>query len=235
VHIVGGINPELRYEYYLEMIGEIRRAFASIIIKAFTASEIDLLAEISGLDVQRVLEELKDKGLNLLPGGGAEIFSSRVRKQLFPNKISAERWLEIHRIAHSVGLSSNATMLFGHIETVEERIDHIFRIRDLQEKTGGFSAFVPFPVRGFGTLSEIDGLDALRTLAMSRILLDNVEHIKVFWPIWGLKLTQLALSYGADDVDGTVQEYKIVEQNGLCAEDLQSLIREAGFEPVLGS
>ncbi len=231
-HIVGGINPELPFQYYHDLVRELRRSFPSLFIKAFTASEIDFMCIISGMDTAGVLKKLIEAGLNSIPGGGAEIFSDRVRRELFPNKISATRWLEIHRTAHELGIPTTATMLFGHIETFAERIEHLSLLKQLQNRTGGFKAFVPLPVVGYGKLTGIDGLNALRTLALSRIILDNFDHIKVFWPIWGLKLSQLGLSYGADDFDGTVGEYKIVDQPGLLPTKMITLINEAGFEAV---
>ncbi len=232
VHIVGAVNPELKFQYYLGMIGELRLAFPALFIKAYTAVEIHHLAEISGLDIKAVLEKMIRAGLNSLPGGGAEIFSERVRKELFPDKIPAAQWLDIHCAAHELGIRTTATMLFGHIETLPERLEHLRLLKQLQDRTNGFIAFVPLPVVGYGKLTGIDGLDALRTIALCRIVLDNFEHIKVFWPIWGLKLSQLALNYGADDFDGTVGEYKIVDQAGLSPAKLTTLITEAGWEPV---
>jgi len=232
VHMVGGINHDLKFAYYLDIVCRLRRAFPKLFIKAFTAPEIDWMAEAGDVSVAQVLGQLIEAGLNSMPGGGAEIFSERVRRELFPKKIPAERWLEIHRTAHQLGSRTNATMLFGHIETLEERMDHLQRIKDLQGETNGFSAFVPLPVVGFGPITGVDGLDAIKTLALSRLVLDNVEHVKVFWPIWGLKLAQLALNYGADDVDGTVGEYKIVDRAGISIEQIQSMIRQAGFTPV---
>jgi aminodeoxyfutalosine synthase len=230
VHIVGGINPEIRFQYYQDLVREIRRSFPGLFIKAYTASEIEYMSKIGDLELPAVLGRLIEAGLNSMPGGGAEIFSERVRKELFPNKISAARWLEVHRTAHRLGLRTTATMLFGHIETFPERAEHLLLLKRLQEETHGFDAFVPLPVVGYGKLKGIDGLDALRTLAISRNVLDNFDHIKVFWPIWSLKLSQLALSYGADDFDGTVGEYKIVDQSGIPSTRVVALIQEAGFE-----
>jgi aminodeoxyfutalosine synthase len=232
VHIVGGINPQLTFTYYLELIRELRKSFPELYIRAFTASEIDHLSNISNSKAGWVLEQLRSAGLNAMPGGGAEIFSDRVRREIFPGKISSDRWLEIHELAHGLGLESNATMLFGHIETFSERVDHLIKLRELQDRTKGFKAFVPLPVVGYQGMEGVDGMEALRTLAISRLVLDNFEHIKVFWPIWGAKLSQLALSYGADDFDGTVGSYKIINQNGLDVETLKDLILQAGFKPV---
>jgi aminodeoxyfutalosine synthase len=232
VHIVGGIHPELAFSYYLDLVGRLRRSFPALFIKAFTAPEIDGMAGISGLQVPEVLSRLMAAGLDSLAGGGAEIFSPRVRRELFPNKISGDEWLDIHRTAHRMGLRTTATMLFGHIETPAERVEHLVKLRELQDETGGFTAFVPLPVVGYGPLGGVDGLDALRTLALSRLVLDNVEHVKVFWPIWGMKLAQLALSYGADDLDGTVGDYKIVDRPGSTAGQIRETILQAGLHPA---
>ncbi len=229
IHIVGGVNPDLPFSFYVEMIRQVRRLSRTLFIKAFTASEIDHMCTISDKQPSAVLGELIEAGLNSMPGGGAEIFSARVRKELFPDKLSAERWLEIHQTAHGLGLRTTATMLFGHIETLDERMEHLLAIKRLQERTRGFSAFVPLPVVGFGGLEGVDGLDSLRTLAVSRLVLDNIDHIKVFWPIWGTKLAQLGLSYGADDIDGTVGDYKVVDRKGMPVSAIKELIEQAGF------
>lgn len=232
VHIVGGIHPDLKLSYYLDLVAELRRSFPGLFIKAFTAPEIDYVARVSSRPAGEALSRLIAAGLNSLPGGGAEVFSPRVRRELFPNKISGEEWLNIHRLAHERGIQTTATMLFGHIETPAERLAHLEALRELQDQTRGFAAFVPLPVVGYGKLAGVDGLDALRTLALSRLVLDNFDHIKVFWPIWGMKLAQLALSYGADDFDGTVGEYKIVDQAGMPVDRVTETIRQAGCRPV---
>lgn len=231
-HIVGGIHPELAFGYYLDLVRELRSCFPGLFIRGFTAPEIDHFSTISGESAGWVLEQLRRAGLDALPGGGAEIFSDRVRRAIFPGKISGDRWLEIHALAHGLGLETNATMLFGHMETIGERVEHLMKLRELQDRTGGFKAFVPLPVVGYKGAAGVDGVGALRTLAMSRLVLDNFEHIKVFWPIWGAKLSQLALSYGADDFDGTVGSYKIVDREGMDVETLRGLILQAGYRPV---
>lgn len=237
VHLVGGLDKSFDLTPCLTMIGTLRGRFPNLFIKAFTAVEIDFFARGSDLSIEAVLTRLRDAGLDCLAGGGAEIFADRVRAQICPEKIDADRWLEIHRTAHTIGLYSNATMLFGHIETIAERADHLFRLRRLQDETGRFLSFLPIPVVDFHD-RPIDGIDALKTLAISRLILDNIAHIKVFWPIWTAKLAQLALSYGADDLDGTVGDYKIVDQkqsasqNLICPDNIRQLIAQADLKPI---
>jgi len=237
IHLVGGLNGSLDLDYYSDLIRRLRSNFSGLYIKAFTAVEIDFVSRRDGVSVEAVLDRLRDAGLDCLAGGGAEIFSDRVRSELCPQKISGPRWLEIHRIAHRLGLRSNATMLFGHIETASERAEHLLDLRALQEKTGGFLSFLPLPVVNFEGRS-ISGIDALKTVAISRLVLDNISHIKVFWPIWTPKLAQLALSYGADDFDGTIGAYRIVNSDDTGSDDavdpsrVQRWIEHAGFEPA---
>jgi aminodeoxyfutalosine synthase len=241
VHIVGGLHPEWPFEYYLEMISAIKERFPSIHVKAFTAVEVDYFSRISGLNLMDTLESLKARGLETMPGGGAEIFSEKIRKKICPEKISGDRWLEIHRTAHQVGIRTNATMLYGHIESFEDRIDHMLRLRELQDDTGGFQAFIPLSYHPKNT--EIggqfpSGLDDLRTIAISRLMLDNVPHIKAYWVMLGQKLSQVALLFGADDIDGTVIEEKITHSagattsEGLTMEQIIHFIRRAGKLPV---
>jgi aminodeoxyfutalosine synthase len=243
VHIVGGLNPALPYDYYVNLIKEVKKANPGIRIRAFTCVEIDFLSKISKKPVEEVLLELKEAGLNALPGGGAEVFSERVRKALYPAKISPERWIEITKIAHRLGLQSNATLLFGHIETEEEIIDHLLALREIQEETKGFSAFVPLPFLPEHTqLSHLKGPSAqkiLKTVALSRLILDNFPHIKAYWVFMGIGLAQVALLFGADHIHGTVIEEKISEAmkgepvTKLPPEEIEHLIREIGGEPVL--
>lgn len=243
IHIVGGVNPELPYDYYLELLSALREAFPGAALKAFTCVEIDHLARISGKSVEEVLLDLKEAGLSCLPGGGAEVFSERVRERLFPRKIPAERWLEVARTAHRLGIPTNATMLYGHLETPEERVDHLLRLRELQDETGGFLCFVPLPFLPEktplrGEVSAPTGFDDLRMVAVTRLVLDNIPHLKAYWVFLGVKLAQLALHFGADDLHGTVVEEKISEASGgreaeaLSRAEIERLIREAGFEPV---
>ncbi len=247
LHIIGGINPYLPYDYYIDLVTRLHNRWGNLAIKAFTAPEIDHLAEISGKTVQQVLGELKGAGLTCLPGGGAEIFNHAVRQEGFPRKITADRWLQVHRTAHQLGIRSTATMLFGHFEAREHRVDHLLALRQLQDQTGGFLAMVPLPFQPLGSQCQEPGhclpaagpggLEILRTFALCRLMLDNFDHIKAFWPICSLKLAELALQFGADDLDGTVGRYKIVSEiqnnTGTSPERLCRTIRQGGLKPVL--
>jgi len=237
LHIVGGINRQLRYDYYVDLVGRLHRRWPNVTIKAFTAVEIDHLSQISGKSIEGVLRELKDAGLSCIPGGGAEIFAENVRRRCFANKISAKRWLQIHRIAHDLSIRSTATMLFGHIESPADRVDHLLGLRDLQARTGGFLAMVPLPFHTADTDGGPGGLEVLRTFALCRLMLDNFDHVKAFYPISGLKIAEVALQFGVDDLDGTVGAYKIVSQGqspgGIGPDRLRKIILQAGFEPVL--
>jgi aminodeoxyfutalosine synthase len=241
VHIVGGLHPDWSFDHYGRMLSRIRAAFPLIVIKAFTAVEIDYFSRISGLSVKEVLQKLKASGLQAMPGGGAEIFAERVRARLCPEKISGERWLEIHRMAHLSGIPTNATMLYGHLESVDDRVDHLLRLRQLQDITGGFQAFIPLAyhprntdIGGFYT----SGIDDLKTIAISRIFLDNIAHIKAYWIMLGEKIAQVSLLFGADDLDGTIVEEKIthsagaMSSEGLTKKELVNLITKAGKVPV---
>ena len=242
LHIVSGLHPTLPFEYYLDVIQRCREKFPLLHLQAFTAVEIKYFAEISGLSVRDVLVKLKDAGLGSMPGGGAEIFNSSVREDLCPRKASGDEWLETMRTAHGLGIPSNATMLYGHIESYGDRIDHLLRLRRLQDETGGFQAFIPLPFHPGNTkldnLSRVSAHDDLRTMAVSRLLLDNFPHVKSFWIMLGLKISQLSLFFGSDDLDGTVVEEKITRAAGattgqyLSRDSLLELIREAGYIPV---
>lgn len=242
VHIVGGLNPDLPYSYYLEMLKEIKKARPSLHIQAFTVVEIAHLADIAEKSVATVLEELKEAGLGSIPGGGAEVFSSRIREKLCPKKLSPEGWLNTAKIAHKRGLRSNATMLYGHIETYEERIEHLMALREAQDEIGGFLTFIPLAFHpgntDLETLSPTTGFEDLKNIAVARLMLDNFDHIKAYWIMIGPKIAQIALSFGADDIDGTVIEEKITHMAGaetsqaLTRKELEQLIREAGREPV---
>jgi aminodeoxyfutalosine synthase len=241
VHIVGGLHPDRPFAYYLEMIGAIRERYPSIDIKAFTAVEIDYFARISGLPAVTVLGRLKERGLQLMPGGGAEIFDAEVRNEICPEKISTERWLEIHEAAHRAGIKTNATMLYGHVESAENRVDHLMRLRELQDRTGGFQAFIPLAYQPANTRiggSYSSGIDDLMTIAVSRLVLDNFDHIKAYWVMLGEKVSQLALLFGADDIDGTIIEERIAKSAGgrtsgvMARADLVDLILNAGRTPV---
>ncbi len=243
IHIVGGLNENLDLSYYKEMLNRVRQALPGVFIQAFTAVEIDFLARSNNITERDVLYQLKEAGLDSLPGGGAEIFAPRVRKLICPNKISGEKWLEIHETAHNLGMPTNATILYGHIETPEERIEHLLKLRELQDRTGGFLAFIPLAFHPKNTRLDKPGLgttgyDDLKMLAVSRLMLDNIEHIKAFWIMLGPKVAQVSLSFGVNDLDGTVEEEKIFHDAG--AETSQSLpvsqivrlIKSAGRVPV---
>jgi aminodeoxyfutalosine synthase len=242
IHIVGGLHPGLPFNYYTDLLRGLRRRCPGVHLKAFTAVEIDHLAALSGRPVEAVLADLRAAGLDSLPGGGAEIFAERVRRELCPKKPGADRWLAVHRAAHRLGIPSTATMLYGHVETPEERVDHLLRLRALQDETGGFTAFVPLAYQpGPDRVGGVEGptaQDDLRAIAVARLLLDNVSHIKAYWVMLGLRLAPVALHFGADDLDGTIEEEKIAHMagagspSGVTAEELSRLIREAGREPV---
>ncbi len=242
VHIVGGLNPALPFEYYEEMLKTVRRILPYAHIQAFTAVEIDFLSEISGLSICEVLNRLREAGLGSLPGGGAEIFNPAVRTKLCPRKIDGEHWLEVHATAHRMGFRTNATMLYGHIETIADRVDHLIRLRELQDETGGFLAFIPLPFHpqntAFAHLTRTSGYDDLKTVALARLLLDNFHHIKSFWILLTPKLAQITLNFGANDLDGTVREERIAHDAGAATPQYQpsetflALIREAGRIPV---
>ncbi len=242
IHIVGGCHPELPFSFYLEMLKGIKARRPEVHLQAFTAVEVAHLAKQAGFTVADTLLALKEAGLGSLPGGGAEVFSPRIRQNLCPEKLSPEGWLEVAQTAHRLGLNTNATMLYGHLETPEERVEHLLRLRAAQDETGGFLAFIPLAFHPANTgLSELTGpsaIDDLKTLAVSRLLLDNFPHIKAFWVMLGPKLAQISLCFGVDDVDGTVMEERITHMagaqtpQGLTRSQLQGLIREAGCEPV---
>ncbi len=237
VHIVGGIPPHWRVEDYINLVREIKRHFPDMVVKAWTAIEIHHMSKISKRSYEDILLELKSAGLDAIPGGGAEIFSERVRHIIAPYKANAEEYLEVHRTAHRLGIPSNATMLYGHIETYEERVEHMQRLRDLQDETGGFQVFIPLAYWPEGTRlggKRTSSVDDLKTIAIARLFLDNFDHIKAYWITLGERLAQVALNFGADDLDGTIQEEKIVHSAGTKSavghskEKLIKLIREAG-------
>jgi aminodeoxyfutalosine synthase len=242
LHIVGGEHPSLPYEYYLEMIRALHDLDPDVHIQAFTASEIAFFAKRAKKTVPEVLQEMKAAGLGSMPGGGAEIFSQRVRGLVCDKKISGEVWLDVMRTAHEAGIKSNATMLYGHVETIEERIDHLIRLRELQDETGGFGSFIPLAFHPAHTeLEELPGttgIEDLQMIAVSRLMLDNFSNIKAFWIMIGIKLAQISLHFGANDIDGTVVEEKITHAAGaeteeaIAKSELIRLIRDAGREPV---
>ncbi|KAF0146108.1 MAG: hypothetical protein FD156_476 [Nitrospirae bacterium] len=241
VHIVGGLHPDWPFEYYLEMISRIKKSFPKICIKAFTATEIDYFSRISGKSIVETLTELKKHGLDTMPGGGAEIFDTGVRNQLCPEKLSGEGWINVMEAAHRAGIKTNATMLYGHVENYEQRVDHLIRLRKLQDNTKGFQAFIPLAYHPKNT--EIggaysSGIDDLKTIAVSRLVLDNFAHIKAYWIMLGEKLSQVALLFGADDIDGTIIDEKVthsagaLSSKGLTAGELINMIKKAGKVPV---
>lgn len=238
IHMVGGLHPDLPFDFYIEMLASIKADNPQLHIKAFTAVEIDYFASITKQSIDHVLIELRSAGLDSMPGGGAEIFRKVIREKICPEKISGERWLEIIEQVHTAGLKSNATMLFGHLESIDDRIDHLARLRMLQDKTGGFQAFIPLAFQPDNTrvpgARGVSGVDALKTLAISRIYLDNFQHIKAYWVMLGLKIAQVSLAFGVNDFDGTVVEEKIGHDAGaespqaLTLDQLITLIRKAG-------
>lgn len=242
IHVVGGIHPDLPYSYYLEMLRAIHEERPGVHIQAFTCVEIAHLAELSGKGLETTLKELMAAGLGSIPGGGAEVFSPRIRQLTCEKKLSGEGWLNVAKTAHKLGLRSNATMLYGHIETLEERIEHLSALRAAQDETGGFLTFIPLAFHPKNTalsdLSKTSGIDDLKNIAVARCFLDNFPHIKAYWVMIGPKLAQVALAFGADDVDGTVKEELITQMAGgeseqaLAREQLLRMIRQAGREPV---
>lgn len=243
VHMVGGLHPDLPFEFYLDMLRGVRRAAPKLHIKAFTAVEIDYFGRISGLETEEVLGRLKGAGLGSMPGGGAEILVEDVRQRICPEKISGARWLEIIRLAHKAGLKSNATMLYGHVESCADRVSHMAMLRNLQDETGGFQAFIPLAFQPENSDLKLDikatsGLDDLKTLAIARIFLDNFDHIKAYWIMLGEKIAQVSLAFGVNDLDGTVVEERIGHDAGaqspksLTKDGIIRLIRKAGKIPV---
>jgi len=242
LHIVSGLHPDLPFSWYLDMLRSLKKSFPKLHLKAFTAVEIDYLSKLSGLNVTDTLKQLREAGLGSLPGGGAEIFNNDVRNTLCAEKISGDRWLEVIEAAHRIGLKSNATMLYGHIETYEHRIDHLIKLRDLQDRTGGFQAFIPLSFHSQNTeikkSAYTTGFDDLKTLAISRLMLDNFDHIKAYWVMLGEKIAQVSLNFGVDDLDGTVVEERITKAAGgttdgsMTKKDIVRLITQAGRTPV---
>jgi len=242
IHIVGGLNTHLPFNYYIDLLKTIKKIRPNINIKAFTAVEIDFYATLYNKTIEEVLVELKKVGLDTMPGGGAEVFSERVRQELYPNKIPAKRWLEIHKIAHKLNIRTNVTMLYGHIETIEEKVNHLIKIRELQDETDGFLAYIPLSYhpennavdKKFNTTSTED----LKNIAIGRLMLDNVDHIKAYWIMLTPEITQIALKFGADDVDGTIIKESITHAAGSKTElgtskvFLEDLVLETGNDPV---
>lgn len=243
VHITGGLHPDWEWNYYVNMVREIKKHFPKIDVKAFTAVEIDFFSKKFKKSIEEVLLELKEAGLRTLPGGGAEVFSERVRRLLFNQKIGAKRWLEIHKTAHQLGIKSNATLLYGHIETIEERVKHLILLRDLQKETGGFLSFIPLAFQpgdtGIKPRNQFtSAIDDLKTIAISRLMLNNFDHIKAYWVMLTEELAAVALNFGADDMDGTVGGERIAHDAGaispmqLAKNKLIKIINDANKIPV---
>ncbi len=243
-HIVGGLHPDLPFQYYLDLLRGLKDRFPGVHLKAFTAVEIGYYAHMTRRPVREILKQMKDAGLDSLPGGGAEIFAPRVRRVICDHKIGAYMWLKVHRLAHELGMHSNATMLYGHIESDEDRVDHLLQLRKLQDETHGFQTFIPLAFHPANTElgkllphTETTGFMDLKNVAVARLLLDNFPHIKAYWIMMTPRVAQIALRFGADDIDGTVVEEKIYHDAGartpqsLTRQELVRLIREAGGEP----
>ncbi|MEZ4235450.1 MAG: aminofutalosine synthase MqnE [Myxococcota bacterium] len=242
VHTVNGLNPDLPWHYYTDFLRALVAERPDLHVKGFTAVEVHYFAQKYGKTYAEVLTELREAGLGSLPGGGAEIFAERARKKLCDDKVDTEGWLEVHRTAHRLGMRSNATMLFGSIERLDERVDHLLRLRELQDETGGFQTFIPLKFHNENNrlrkLTSPTDADCLKTLAVSRLVLDNFDHIKAYWPMLGVAVAQLSLAFGVDDLDGTVREERIYHMAGaktpqeLTRAELMALIRRAGRVPV---
>lgn len=241
-HIVGGLHPDLPFEYFLDLVRGLKERFPQVHVKAFTMVEVAFFAKRAKLTISECLEKMKEAGVDSMPGGGAEIFSERVRSIICDHKIDGGQWIDVAREAHRAGFKSNATMLYGHIENEEDRADHLLRIRDLQDETGGFMTFIPLAFHPANTplahLSTTTGMGDLKNIAVARLVLDNVPHIKAYWQMMTPKIAQIALRFGADDIDGTVVEEKIYHDagattpQGMTRQQLVRLITEAGREPV---
>jgi aminodeoxyfutalosine synthase len=241
-HIVGGLHPELTLDWYCEMLRGLKNRFPQVHLKAFTMVEVAYLAQRAKISVRAVLERLRDAGMDSLPGGGAEIFCDRVRRIICDHKITGEQWIETARIAHSLGLHSNCTMLYGHIENGEDRSDHLVKLRALQDETGGFVTFIPLAFHPDNTplqhIPKTTGFADIKNIAVARLMLDNIPHIKAYWIMMTPRIAQIALRFGADDIDGTVVEEKIYHDAGATTSqslrrgELLQLIRKAGRDPV---
>jgi len=244
LHIVGGLHPWLKFDYYLELMKKLKAAYPHVHLKAFTMVEIDFLAKISKQSISDTIIALRDAGLDSCPGGGAEIFADEIRDEICDHKMDANRWLEISRTCHELGIRTNCTMLYGHIEKHEHRVDHILRLRALQDETNGFDCFVPLHFHRENTvyetqIEEASPLEDLRTIAVSRLLFDNVDHIKAYWIGMGERIAQVALSFGADDLGGTISDERIFKMAGaesdastMTRQKLEKVILDAGRIPV---
>jgi aminodeoxyfutalosine synthase len=242
IHVVNGLHPDLPFDYYLEMLRGFKRIRPGIHLKCFTAVEVAFFADLYKMTDEQVLRELQAAGLDSLPGGGAEIFAERVRRKICHDKCGADRYLAIHKLAHGLGMRTNVTMLYGHIETKEERVDHMIRARELQDDSGGFQAFIPLAFHPDNNqmrkLPAPSATDTLRVHAVSRLMLDNIPHVKAFWIATGVEVAQVSLWFGVDDLDGTVQEERIYHMAGartpeaMSTTAIRKLIRAAGRDPI---
>lgn len=244
VHIVGGVHPDHNLEFYLELIRGVKRIMPAATVKAFTAIELHYMITKAGLSVEQGLKRLHDAGMEAIPGGGAEIFEESVRAKICPEKGTTEQWLKVHEEAHKLGIKTNATILYGHIESRANRIDHLLRLRNMQDQTHGFDAFIPLKYRSrhnsMSHMGEVSIVEDMRTMAISRIFLDNFLHIKAYWPMFGKQIAQIALCYGADDIDGTIEDStKIYSMAGaedqnpsLNVEQIKKMVEEVGFIAV---
>ncbi len=242
MHIVGGLHHQMKYDWYVNVLRILHEAYPSLHLKGWTAVEINWFAHLTKRSYQDIIQDLIDAGLGSMPGGGAEIFHPEVRPKICEHKADAKNWFDIHRTAHEMGLRTNCTMLYGHIENAYHRVDHLARLRELQDETGGFQTFIPLAFHpentGLSHIKKPSGVMDLRTMAISRLMLDNIPHIKAYWIMLGIGTAQTALSYGADDLDGTVRHELIYHDAGaetpeiLSVEDIRRLIEEAGREPV---
>ena len=241
-HIVGGLHPDLPFQYYLDMISGLKERFPEVHIQAFTAVELDYLSKIAGMSLRETLVEFRNAGLGSIPGGGAEIFATRVRRKICNEKTNGQEWLDVHETVHSVGMKSNATMLYGHVENAEDRTDHLIRLRELQDRTNGFLTFIPLAFHPENTnlsfLNSTSGQMDLRALAISRLMLDNFPHVKAFWIMITPQIAQLSLAFGTNDMDGTVVEEKIIHAAGgvtgqiFYKNTIVDMILEAGRKPM---
>ena len=244
LHIVGGLNSKLPFEYYTDLFSSLKREYPKLHLKALTMVELDFFARFYKMSDEDVIEKLRDAGMDSCPGGGAEIFAEPTRSRICDHKCDGDRWLELAGKCHEMGLKTNATMLYGHIETTEDRVDHLVRLRDQQDKTGGFQCFIPLafypPGTALSNLPGPDGIDSLKTIAVSRLMLDNFDHIKAYWVMLGKHLAQTALHFGANDLDGTItdggeltESYSVeFGEVKMSKDELITLIRNAGFEAV---
>lgn len=245
IHIVSALHPDKPFAYYVDVVRQVKAALPEADVKAFTPVEIVNFAKLTGKSIREVLEILQAAGLDSLPGGGAEILADRVRQIICPKKATAAEWIETMKTAHSLGIRTNASIMYGHVETIEERLQHLITIRDIQDETGGFQAFMLFPFHPGNTklgeeydLRRVGSWEDLKMLALARLILDNIDHIKAFWIMLTLPIAQLALGFGADDLDGTIGEEKIIHaagaktNTGITREMLEKMIRETGYEPV---